>query len=104
MKILTCPNASNTPNRRPSALQVSPRTAVCGQWIDHDFKLQKALLGLVECPYDHSGEAQADLILQVLEKYDIQSNIGWHTGDNATSNDTTLETLESRLLAKHGVR
>jgi hypothetical protein len=102
-----CLSRANSPIHIQSDLWTSPHRhallAVCGQWIDHDFKLQKALLGLVECPSDHSGEAQAGLILQVLEKYDIQSNIGWHTGDNATSNDTTLETLESRLLAEHSV-
>jgi len=77
--------------------------AVCAQWVDQDFRLQKALLGLPECAIDHSGSSQAGLILEVLETFEITSNIGWHTGDNATSNDTCLEVLESRLLAEHQV-
>jgi hypothetical protein len=77
--------------------------AVCGQWVDEAYQLQKGLLGLVECPDDHSGASQADLILQILEKHEIAPKIGWHTGDNATSNDTCLQRLESRLLAEHGV-
>lgn len=77
--------------------------AVCAQWVDQDFQLQKALLGLPECATDHSGLSQANLILQVLNTFEITSNIGWHTGDNATSNDTCLETLEHRLLAEHQV-
>jgi len=29
--------------------------AVCAQWVDRDFKLRKALLGLPECQFSHSG-------------------------------------------------
>jgi hypothetical protein len=106
-QLSVCLSKAKSPIHIQSDLWTSPHRhallAVCGQWVDDDFKLQKALLGLLECPHDHSGKAQADLILEVLEKYDIQSNIEWHTGDNATSNDTTLETLESRLLEEHNV-
>ncbi|KAA8617208.1 hypothetical protein PtrV1_10509 [Pyrenophora tritici-repentis] len=78
--------------------------AVCAQWVDHEYKLQKALLGLPECRYSHSGEQQAHLLLQTLEEYGIQSRVGWHTGDNATSNDTCLEHLETLLRTKHNVK
>jgi len=77
--------------------------AVCAQWVDHEYKLQKALLGLPECRYSHSGQQQAHLLLQTLEDYGIQSRVGWHTGDNATSNDTCLEHLETLLRTKHNV-
>jgi hypothetical protein len=33
--------------------------AVCAQWVDSNYKLQKALLGLPECRFTHSGEHQA---------------------------------------------
>jgi hypothetical protein len=78
--------------------------AVCAQWVNPKGQLQKARLGLPECRYSHSGEKQASLILQVVEEFGIQSKLGWHTGDNATSNDTCLETIESRLLAEHQVQ
>jgi hypothetical protein len=71
--------------------------AVCAQWVDHEYKLQKALLGLPECRYSHSGQQQAHLLLGTLEEYGIQCRVGWHTGDNATSNDTCLDYLESLL-------
>jgi hypothetical protein len=64
--------------------------AVCAQWVNPKGQLQKALLGLPECHYSHSGEKQACLILQVVEEFGIQSKLGWHTGDNATSNGTCL--------------
>lgn len=77
--------------------------AVCAQWVDHEHKLQRALLGLPECRYGHSGQQQAQLLLGTLEEYGIQSRVGWHTGDNATSNDTCLDHLESLLQSKHNV-
>ena len=77
--------------------------AVCAQRIDSDYKLRKALLGLPECRFNHSGEHQARLIVEVLEKFNIQSKIGYHTGDNATSNDTCLKALASQLWEKHRV-
>jgi hypothetical protein len=65
--------------------------------------LQKALLKLLECRYTHFKEYQAGLILETLERYNIQSRIDYYTGDNATSNDTYLKSLESQLLAKYDV-
>ncbi|KAJ3455498.1 hypothetical protein MRS44_016980 [Fusarium solani] len=71
--------------------------AVCAQWVDQDYQLQKALLGLPECRDNHSGERQADLIMSILETFGIMSKLGYHTGDNATSNDTCLESIARRL-------
>jgi hypothetical protein len=63
--------------------------AVCAQWVDYNYALRKPLLGLPECPFSHSGEAQAALIVEVLHNIDIL-RVGYHTGDNATSNNTCL--------------
>ncbi|RYO03934.1 hypothetical protein AA0121_g12972, partial [Alternaria tenuissima] len=78
--------------------------AICAQWVDSQYVLQKALLGLPECRFTHAGEKQASLILEVLENFNIQSKIGWYIGDNATSNDTCLEHLQKSLLTKHEVK
>jgi hypothetical protein len=77
--------------------------AVCAQWVSDNYTIEKALLGLPECRYSHSGEKQAQLILETLETFGIQSQIGYHTGDNASSNDTCLKHLESLLREKHAV-
>ncbi|ENH65032.1 Putative AC9 transposase [Fusarium oxysporum f. sp. cubense race 1] len=71
--------------------------AVCAQWVDQDYQLQKALLGLPECHGSHSGERQADLIMSILKTFGIMSKLGYHTGDNATSNNTCLESIAHRL-------
>lgn len=99
--------AAKGPIHISSDLWTSPHRsallAVCAQWISHDYKLQKALLALPECRYSHGGEKQAELILSTLEIFNIQSQIGYHTSDNASSNDTCLEHLENLLLVKHEV-
>ncbi|KFA54527.1 hypothetical protein S40293_09905 [Stachybotrys chartarum IBT 40293] len=71
--------------------------AVCAQWVDQDDQLQKALLRLPECRDNHSGERQAGLIMSILETFGITSKLGYHSGDNATSNDTCLESIARRL-------
>ncbi|KAL9563688.1 hypothetical protein ACKAV7_012077 [Fusarium commune] len=76
--------------------------AVCGQWVDKGYKLRKALLDLLECRKGHSGESQAGLIADVLGRYEIRS-VGYHTGDNASSNNTCLEALSKKLLHERGI-
>jgi hypothetical protein len=76
--------------------------AVCAQWVDKDYRLRKALLGLLECQYSHSGDAQAALITKVLRNFNI-TKVGYHTGDNATSNDTCLQSLSEALKAEFDV-
>ncbi|OWT42365.1 hypothetical protein VFPPC_18496 [Pochonia chlamydosporia 170] len=78
--------------------------AICAQWVDDDFKLQKALLGLPECRYSHSGATQATLIAGTLRGFNISApNLGYYVGDNAASNDTCLEELAKVLKAESGV-
>ncbi len=66
--------------------------ALCARWVDADLKPRRALLGMPECRVSHSGEHQAELMLGVLEIYDLPQRLGYHTSDNATSNDTMSET------------
>jgi hypothetical protein len=77
--------------------------AVCARWVDNGYRLQKALLAMPECRYSHSGERQASLMAEAIEEYGIAKQIGYHTGDNATSNDTCLKHLSQMLQDKYGV-
>ncbi|OWT42391.1 hypothetical protein VFPPC_18318 [Pochonia chlamydosporia 170] len=76
--------------------------ALCARWIDADLKPRRALLGMPECKFSHSGEHQAELMLEVLEIYGLSRRLGYHTSDNATSNDTCLQHLSRLLKEKHG--
>lgn len=77
--------------------------AVCAQWADRDYQLRKALLGLPELRDSHSGEQQAVSVMDTLRKYNITSQIGYHVGDNAMSNDTCLEALSKQLKREYNV-
>lgn len=100
-QIKTSLSTASSPIHIATDLWTSPHRhamlAICAQWVDSEYQLQKALLALPECRYNHTGEHQANLILETLETFDIASNIGWHTGDNATSNDKCLEVIGKRL-------
>ncbi|KAG7403417.1 Zinc finger BED domain-containing protein 4 [Fusarium oxysporum f. sp. rapae] len=72
-------------------------------WVDNGYRLQKALLAMPECRYSHSGERQATLMAEAIEEYGIAKQIGYHTGDNATSNDTCLKHLSQMLQDKYGI-
>ena len=67
--------------------------AITARWVDKDYQPRRALLAMPECRYNHSSESQASLIMDTLVKYQISCKVGYHTGDNATSNDTCLSHL-----------
>ena len=84
-----------SPNRRAYL-------AIVAHWL-HNWKRQKALLALPRLFGSHGGELQAGHILQTLEDYNICSQIGYHTSDNASSNDNLLRHLAASLQEKHGI-
>ncbi|RKK08309.1 hypothetical protein BFJ65_g16969 [Fusarium oxysporum f. sp. cepae] len=77
--------------------------AISARWVDQDYQPQRALLAMPECRYSHSGETQASLIIDTLAKHGIASKVGYHVGDNATSNDTCLSYFSRRLRDDYGL-
>jgi hypothetical protein len=71
--------------------------------VDASYTLRKALLAIPECPTSHSGIAQGDRIVETLSSYGISSQLGWHTGDNASFNDTCLQRVAQHLSEDHGI-
>jgi hypothetical protein len=84
----------------------------------HEWRLVNETLGLPLLEGGHSGSNQADLLIRVIDRYNIgskvflllllyhhvytaytilQLQIGWFTADNATNNDTGLRHLENFL-------
>jgi hypothetical protein len=77
--------------------------AVCARWVDNSYQPKRALLAMPECRYSHTGEHQAALMIETIEEYNIAKQIGYHTGDNATSNDTCLRHFSQILNDKYNV-
>src|SRR6266480_1610065 len=74
------------------------------QWVDDQFKLRKALLGLPQVTFSHSGENQAAHLMDIIQEFELAHLIGYFTTNNASSNNTLLETLAKNLLVKYGAR
>jgi hypothetical protein len=61
---------------------------VCVHFVDSNSKkLYQALLALRELKDSHGGEQQSELLIPILEDYEITDKIGYVTGDNHGSND-----------------
>lgn len=76
---------------------------ICARWIDEDYTPQKALLAMPECRYSHHCKHQAALILETLVSFGAVRRVGYHTGDNASSNNTCLQHLSEMLKRDHNV-
>ncbi|KZT27266.1 hypothetical protein NEOLEDRAFT_1193291 [Neolentinus lepideus HHB14362 ss-1] len=51
-------------------------------------------------PGHHTGELLAQIFLRVLDRFGVAAKIGWITLDNASPNDTFVETLEQELACR----
>lgn len=76
---------------------------VCVRWISQDYQFKHGMLALPQVLFSHSGEMQAAIILRVLKSFGITTKLGYHTGDNATSNNTLLRELSRSLKLEFGV-
>ncbi|KAL3955852.1 hypothetical protein ACCO45_009871 [Purpureocillium lilacinum] len=77
---------------------------ICGQWVDEQFELRDALLGLPNIQDNHTGETMSRHLLDTIRYFDIASNTGYFTSDNATSNDACLRALSTVLEDEFGIR
>jgi len=77
--------------------------AVHAQWVDENYKLQKALLGLPNLRRSHAGAAMAPYLMEIIKKYNLAHRIGYFTGDNDSKNDTCLRQLAEDLSREYDV-
>jgi hypothetical protein len=66
--------------------------SVVAHFLQPDYTNQAILLALRRLEGSHSGENQAELILDTLRTYNIEK-IGYFVCDNATSNDTAIQAI-----------
>ena len=74
------------------------------QWVDEFCELRKALIGLPEVTFSHSGKNQAAYLMEVLQDFGISHRVGYFTGDSASSNDTLLEALANNLSVEFNIQ
>ena len=73
--------------------------AICAHYTTHLLKRQKALFAL-RTVAGHSGQNQFNILLPVLQDYDIIQKLGAIVADNASPNNTLCEIIESHMLVK----
>src|SRR5579871_5222502 len=77
--------------------------AVHAQWVDENYKLRKALLGLPNIRRSHAGAAMTPHLMEIIRKYHLAHQIGYFTGDNDAKNDTCLRQLAADLSREYDV-
>jgi hypothetical protein len=76
--------------------------AICAHYITHLLKKRKALLAL-RTVAGHSGDNQFDILLPILEDYDIVQKLGAIVADNASPNNTLCKAVENYMLKEKGI-
>jgi len=74
---------------------------VIGHFIDHNWKNVTILLGLKRLYGPHTGANMASLLIEVIKTYDISKRLGYCMIDNASDNDTALDTVEDYMQSLH---
>jgi hypothetical protein len=77
--------------------------AICARFVDRNYKLRKALLGLPQLRHSHGGELQARRVVEIIRDYGFAHKFGYITGDNASSNDNLCRHLSDALSEEFGV-
>jgi hypothetical protein len=68
--------------------------AISGYFIDEDWRYREVLLGFEPLHGAHSGANLSVVLLDVLQKHEIQDRVYAITTDNASNNQTLVNTLQ----------
>lgn len=78
---------------------------VTAHFVDELSQLSKATIALREHKEVHGGEQQAEVMIKVIEEYEIpESQIGYLTSDNHGSNDKLCRILQKRFPSWNAVQ
>jgi hypothetical protein len=77
--------------------------AVVGHWTAIDYSLKTTLLGIIELHGSHSGSNISTSLFKLFDELKITSMLGYSISDNATNNDTALDSLSDMLFDKADV-
>ena len=71
--------------------------AICAHFVGGNIRNTTVLLGLKRMKGPHGGENIAEVIIPVLEEYEVTSRLGVFMADNAESNDTAISAILTQL-------
>jgi hypothetical protein len=65
--------------------------------------MHQPLLAFQQLQGSHTGDYLANIVLSVLEEFDITKKLFCITSDNAGNNGTLVRTLEDLLMDRHSI-
>ena len=71
--------------------------AITGHFIDYDWQYCEVLLGFEPLSGKHSDVILSAVVLEILQRYNIQDQIPAITTDNASNNSTLLTALNESI-------
>ena len=77
--------------------------AVTAYWTSANYTVETTLLGVREGEGAHEGVNIGEVVYDVVKDFGIEDKLGYFMGDNASNNDTTIRSVESRICRDGGV-
>ncbi|OXV05588.1 hypothetical protein Egran_06644 [Elaphomyces granulatus] len=71
--------------------------AIIGHWLSEDFIYKEAVLEFAEIEGAKTGENMGGMVLDLLQELNIETKLLSITGDNASNNETLVDTVENGL-------
>jgi hypothetical protein len=68
--------------------------------LSEDFVYKEAVLEFAEIEGTKTGENMGGMVLALLQELNIETKLLSITGDNASNNETLMDTVENRLRDK----
>ena len=62
-------------------------------YVDQHYKVRTRLIGLRHLQGGHDGKNQAQLLVQILKKYQLEYLVGYLVSDNASNCDSCVDAL-----------
>ena len=78
--------------------------AVTGDFVDYTKEKHMKTLLALRTVKGHSGEAQIDVLIPVIQDYNIVRKLGAVVSDNSSTNDTLCRAIEAYLLEKEDIK
>jgi triacylglycerol esterase/lipase EstA (alpha/beta hydrolase family) len=73
-------------------------------YVNESKKLEKCILAMKTVEGSHSGVNLSKYVIEVIEKWQITSKLGFMVMDNASSNDTMIKEIATILATKYSSR
>jgi hypothetical protein len=105
VKVKQSLNSSRTQIHISCDLWSSPNSlsilGIIAHYITDKGQLRSSVLALKEVDGEHSGENLSLVILQVVDDYEIQSQLGYFVMDNASNNDKMMQYLSISMCSNN---